>query len=41
MGLGLLGLGQSEQAKTQLNVVLEMDLNHPGARQQMNSIPAS
>jgi tetratricopeptide (TPR) repeat protein len=38
MGLGLLGLGESEQAKTQLNLVLEMDLNHQGAIQQLNSI---
>lgn len=37
LGLGLLGLGQSEQAKEQLKLVLEMDINHQGAKQVMNS----
>ena len=41
MGLGLLGLGHSEKAKQQLQIVLEMDLNHQGAKQQMNSILTS
>ena len=38
MGLGLLGLGETEKAKAQLSLVLEMDCNHQGAKQQMNSI---
>jgi tetratricopeptide (TPR) repeat protein len=40
MGLGLLGMGQTEQANKQLKTVLEMDINHQGARQQVNVIPA-
>jgi len=31
LGLGLLGLGQKEQARMQLEKVLEMDINHQGA----------
>ncbi len=38
MGLGLLGLGQTDKAKEQLNQVLEMDINHQGARQHLNSV---
>ncbi|HNW53103.1 MAG TPA: hypothetical protein PKN21_02490, partial [Bacteroidales bacterium] len=37
MGLGLLGLGETEKAKEQLSLVLEMDCNHQGARQQVNT----
>jgi len=40
MGLGLLGLGETENAKRQLNLVLEMDFNHQGGRQHINSILA-
>ena len=38
IALGFLGLGQSEHAKEQLNMVIEMDINHQGTRLQMNSI---
>jgi len=37
IGLGLLGLGQTEKAKEQFKLLLEMDVNHQGAMQQMNS----
>ena len=37
MGLGLLGLGQTEKAREQLKMVLEMDINHQGAMQIMKS----
>ena len=37
MGLGLLGMGETEKAKEQLSLVLEMDCNHQGARQQVNT----
>jgi hypothetical protein len=37
MGLGLLGLGEIEKARVQLSLVLEMDCNHQGARQQLNT----
>jgi tetratricopeptide (TPR) repeat protein len=37
IGLGLLGSGQTKQAKKQLKLVLEMDINHQGAKQIMNS----
>lgn len=38
MGLGLIGLGHTELAKQQLQIVLKMDLNHQGAIQQINAI---
>ena len=37
MGLGLLGLEQTEMAFEQLKLVLEMDINHQGAMQIMKS----
>jgi tetratricopeptide (TPR) repeat protein len=32
IGLGLLGLGETKQAKTQFQTVISMDLNHTGAQ---------
>jgi tetratricopeptide (TPR) repeat protein len=40
MGLGLLGLGQTEAAKEQLRQVLSLDVNHQGARLHLAQMQA-